>query len=339
MNTIGFATEFYTLWDVTSEVTYFTDAYGNHHKSGVKTNYCYIKNVSTDLDKVKSLFPNTPINEELRGKSTSFFVTKEEDLTPHILKFGKYCGKTIQDVEKIEFTYILWLIKEARNPKTRDLCRELPSVVAYVEKIEAERKAIQDALPLIQDGEVELLFNSNPNKMGAELGFIQNNAQVIGEIPTTLVWESVNEQVSTNKDWFTLEQAKCKVDGRLYRITRYRDNKTFHIDGENFETIEEARKSAEIQELVNDHKLSQYMVDTKFAPLSKMYYAVASIGEGNTILVFFNDVKEVGGMYPYNMGIINGKAMKLKGKSIKVNIELIHTEMYSESVCQYVIIK
>ena len=119
MNTIGFATEFYTLWDVTSEATYFTDAYGNVHTTGSKTNYCYIKNVSTDLDKVKTLFPTAPIDENLRGKSNSFVVTKEEDTTPHILKFGRYIGRTIEDVANIDFNYIFYVIKEATNPKTR----------------------------------------------------------------------------------------------------------------------------------------------------------------------------------------------------------------------------
>ncbi len=336
MLTIGFATEFYTLWDVENQPTYFTDSYGSTHKTGVKTICSYIKNVSTDLDKVKMLHPDLIIDENLRGKSSSFSFTKEEDLTPHILKFGKYSGKTIQDVSEIDFSYILWLIKECSNAETRKLCKELSLTVAHFEKIASEQKALQDSVPLIQSGEVEVLFNSNPNKLGMDLGFIQNNAQVIGELPTTLVWESVNEQVSTNKDWFLIEKAMGKSG--LYRIARYRDNATFHINDENFDTIEEARKHAEVQELVNAHDLEKHMIDTKFAPLKKMHYAVASVGEGNTVLVFFNNVKEVNGMYPYNMGVINGKAMKLKGKTIKLNLTVLHTEMYSASACQYAII-
>lgn len=341
MLTIGFATEFYTLWDVDTQPTYFTDSYGTTHNTGSKSICTYIQNISRDLDKAQAQYPDAPLDENLRGQSRSFTFTKEVDLTPNILKFGKHIGKSIEDVVKIDFSYILWLIKDCSNRETRNLCKQLPEVVAYFNNIEAERKVIQDSLPLVQSGEIELLFNSNPNKTGGDLGFIQNNAQVVGELPNTLVWEPVNEfQSKTMTDWFTIEKAQSKiVASHVYKICRYKGESNFHLNGENFNTIEEARKSAEIQELVNDHSLQKHMVDTKFSPLVNMHYAVASIGEGNTILVFFNDVKEVGGFYPYNMGIINGKAMKLKGKILKVNIELIHTEMYSESVCQYVILK
>ena len=48
MLTIGFATEFYTLWDVTIDNS--MDEYG---MESIKTYYHYIKNISTDLEKTK----------------------------------------------------------------------------------------------------------------------------------------------------------------------------------------------------------------------------------------------------------------------------------------------
>jgi len=76
MNTyIGFATQFYTLWNVTKEDIYSTviSANGeNHFKSGERFICTYIKNVSTDLNKVKELYPNAPIDENLRGQSRDF---------------------------------------------------------------------------------------------------------------------------------------------------------------------------------------------------------------------------------------------------------------------------
>jgi len=75
MKTIGFAEKFYTLWDVTKEDVFSTtiSANGeNHRKSGERVICTYIKNISYDLGKVQELYPDTPINEDLRGMSRSF---------------------------------------------------------------------------------------------------------------------------------------------------------------------------------------------------------------------------------------------------------------------------
>ncbi len=319
MKTIGFATEFYTLWDVDSQPTYFQDSYGTIHVTGVVTHYNYIKNISTDLDKVKQLYPNMPIDDSLKGKSRSFSTTKEEDTTPDILKFGKYKGQSIQDVSESDFGYILWLLENGYK-RTIDALKLLPKVIAHLAKIEREEKEMMDSYPVIQSGEVEIEFSSNPNRLGEELSAIYKRAKVLGDIPSTLTWNEVNAyENEKSKDWFTLEQSGS------YKITRYKDSDFVSLDGHNYPTILEAKKAAEEQELSNKGLLSMFMKDTEFTPLLNMYYAIASVGEGNEITVFFNDVKSVSGMYPYNMGIINGKAMKVKGKKIKVNLNVIST--------------
>ena len=63
MERIGFATEYYTLWDVTNENQYFTDTYGNHHLQSIRTNFCYIKNISKDLSIVEAKYPGVSIDE------------------------------------------------------------------------------------------------------------------------------------------------------------------------------------------------------------------------------------------------------------------------------------
>ena len=335
MKTIGFATEFYTLWEVDTQPVYFTDSYGVHHLTGTKTNYGYIQNVSTDLDKVKALFPGVVIDESLRGKSRSFSVSKEEDTTPHILKFGRHCGRTIQDVCDIDFNYILWLIENANNVATRNLCKELPTVKAHFEKIEMDREARMNALPVIESGLVEVEFQTNPNHTGAELNFIYKNSSKLLPVPSTLVWEVVNEFSSkNNNDWFMLERAKCATHIG-YSIMRYRDSNQVSVMGHNFDTIEEAKQHVEIQELMNACKLSQYEVPTEYTPFMSKHYAIASIGEGNTIYVFFDQIKEVNGMYPYNMAVINGKAMRLKGKKLTLNLNVFHTEKGDTRANQY----
>ncbi len=331
MTTIGFATQFYTLWDVDSQPTYFQDSYGNTHQTGVITHYHYIKNISTDIDKVKELYPNTPIDDSLKGRNRDFSVTKEEDTTPEILKFGKYRGMSIQDVSKSDFGYILWLLENGQE-KTKSVCMELPKVIEHFAKIERQEKELMDSYPVIQSGEVEIEFTTNPNRVGEELLEVYKNAKVLVGIPSTLSWVVVNEWADASaakyKDWFTLEQS-----GR-YKITRWKDSKGVSLDGQNYATIGEAKEAAEIQELTNKGLLSMYYKDTEFAPLLTKWYAIASLGEGNEVFVFFNEIKSVSGMYPYNMGVINGKAMKVKGKKIKVNLNVLSTKIDKYGVRQ-----
>ena len=86
---IGFATQFYTLWNYEAVPQYKTDSYGNHHQKGIEHKYYYCKNVSTDLDKVKALFPNVEIDTELRGTS-SFTRNEKLDLPENYFCFTHY---------------------------------------------------------------------------------------------------------------------------------------------------------------------------------------------------------------------------------------------------------
>ena len=75
MKAIGFATKFYTLWDIETESIFSTrvSANGeNHFKSGEMHKCTYIKNISIDVEKVKNIYPDLDILEGLRGHSNSF---------------------------------------------------------------------------------------------------------------------------------------------------------------------------------------------------------------------------------------------------------------------------
>lgn len=75
MKAIGFATKFYTLWDIETQPIFSTrvSANGeNHFKSGEFHKCIYIKNISTDVEKVKNIYPDLDILEGLRGHSNSF---------------------------------------------------------------------------------------------------------------------------------------------------------------------------------------------------------------------------------------------------------------------------
>jgi len=154
---IGFATQFYTLWDYEALPQFKTDSYGNHHQTGVDHKYYYIKNVSTDLDKVKALFPNVEIDTELRGTS-SFTRNEKLDLPENYFWGGKYAGKLIDDILEVDFKYCLWSAENYNMPY-------ITNHPKYIAHFEAIAKAEQDEInskELLKVGDVvELEFTRN----------------------------------------------------------------------------------------------------------------------------------------------------------------------------------
>lgn len=154
---IGFATQFYTLWDYEAIPQYKTDSYGNHHQTGVNHNYYYIKNVSTDINKVKALFPNVEIDTELRGTS-SFTRNEKLDLPENYFWGGKYAGKLIDDILEIDFKYCLWSAENYNMPYIINH----PKYIAYFEAIAKAEQAEINSKELLKVGDVvELDFTRN----------------------------------------------------------------------------------------------------------------------------------------------------------------------------------
>lgn len=183
MLTIGFATEFYTLWDVSTEDIYSTVETSSgtmSFKSGVKIHYWFQKNISKDLNKVLELYPNLRIDEELRGQSRSWSTTKEIDETPHILKFGKHAGKTVSEVADQDWDYFIWLINNCYKAATREECHKVQKYVDYLAEIERKAQERFDAIDRIPaaGGEIELQFDTNPNCYAIES--IINNGDMAG---------------------------------------------------------------------------------------------------------------------------------------------------------------
>lgn len=138
MNTIGFANQFYTLWNVDTEPVYTCDSYGKYWLTGYNTHYFYIKNISTDIEKVKSLYPTLTIDEDLKGHTNSWERKSQEDLCPQIMKFGKYRGENIDDLIIKDFDYILWLINSNCNPNSK-YAESSPIVIDYLNHIELKK--------------------------------------------------------------------------------------------------------------------------------------------------------------------------------------------------------
>lgn len=154
---IGFATQFYTLWDYEAVPQYKTDSYGNHHQTGVDHKYYYIKNVSTDLDKVKSLFPNVEIDTYLRGTS-SFTRNEKLDLPDNYFWGGKYAGKLIDEIMEIDFKYCLWSAENYNMPYITNH----PKYIAHFEAIEKVKQDEINSKQLLKVGDiVDLEFTRN----------------------------------------------------------------------------------------------------------------------------------------------------------------------------------
>ena len=175
------------------------------------------------------------------------------DLSPEILKFGKYSGKSIQEVSEIDFKYILWLLEKGRV-ETKKVCNLLPLVISYFEQQEKEKQDKINGWKVVENGIHEVTFMGNPN---SEVG----------------------------KSW--------------------------------------------ISEDYNQELL----------PFANKNYASVQIADDHVLNIIFDEVKYVDGMYPYYMGIIAGKAKRVKNKVFKLNLEIVKTNKNKFSCQQFAIIK
>ena len=171
---IGFATQFYTLWNYEAVKNYTADAYGNYHVSSVTHKYYYIKNISKDLEKVIEMYPGIEIDERLRGQSRNFSMIKKVDLPEGYFWFGKYYGNTIDDVIKSDFSYCLW----ASECGSFDIADQIKKHQVYI-----------DHFRKIEEEKVETIKNAKTLKIGdtVDLEFISNGINVLNDISRCLV--------------------------------------------------------------------------------------------------------------------------------------------------------
>ena len=99
METIGFASKFYTLWDV--DVHTVTNEYGRKGRCVTAT---FIKNISIDEQAARAKYPNAPVDMTLRGHS-SWRRTEWEPLPSDVFPCGQYMGKPIAECRDFGYTY------------------------------------------------------------------------------------------------------------------------------------------------------------------------------------------------------------------------------------------
>ena len=105
MKLIGFSNKFYTLWSYSEEPLY-KSINNEYYQYGIKQIYNYIKNISFDLDKVKELYPNVQIDDDLRGKSQSWSKEPKFEYPDKYFHFGKYESQLIS--ECTDKSYLIW---------------------------------------------------------------------------------------------------------------------------------------------------------------------------------------------------------------------------------------
>jgi len=134
---IGFAGKFYTLWSIEEEPIYTTDSNGKHWLTSCRTRYTYHKNISFDIEVAKAQYPNLDVYEELRGITRSWVSEpKKEDLCPHIMKFGKYYGRDINDLVNDDFQYLLWICENKPFSSNGIYANSLPEIKEHYNRIE-----------------------------------------------------------------------------------------------------------------------------------------------------------------------------------------------------------
>lgn len=157
---IGFTEKFYTLWTYEAEKV----ATGQH--SGyIKHNWNYIQNLSFDLEKAKSKFPNAEIDLQQKGNK-SFSTIENYDNTPdEVMWFGQHKGALIAEIPE---KYIVWLLEKCDN-KPRIIKNSLIAqrIMMNNEAAEiAEEKRISEIPVLHNETELEVIFEKNLQIVG-----------------------------------------------------------------------------------------------------------------------------------------------------------------------------
>lgn len=157
---VGFTNVYYTLWDYEAVPQYRTDSYGNHHHCGTDHKFYYIKNISIDLQKVKAQYPNLPLDESLRGKTSSFSRNEKVDLPNNIFWGGKYTGKLIDEILISDFKYCMWAMENYNQ--VHQYVSQHPIYLEHLAAIEKAKSDLLDGVTLIKVGdEVEVTFERN----------------------------------------------------------------------------------------------------------------------------------------------------------------------------------
>jgi|APGre2960657373_1045057.scaffolds.fasta_scaffold20245_1 hypothetical protein len=109
---IGFSGTYYCLWSWATENNYSMMGSGSYIATSSYTKYYYIKRISTDLNKVKELYPNLSIDMGLHGQR---WITKNDGFKREVLADDVFpydfrgVGNKIMECNEVKFLWSLYL--------------------------------------------------------------------------------------------------------------------------------------------------------------------------------------------------------------------------------------
>lgn len=177
---IGFTEKYFTLWDVSNENIYCVDWQGNSYLSSIRTNNCYLQNLSMDEGKAiekakakgcKNLMPDT----DLYGQKRSFYTEKKMD-APAIpddrFQYGQYKTELISTNEDLK--YLFWYSNQfssvyikndhQRNIANRILELDSNRCIYKDELIQKETRTFYKIVDKMKSGKIEVQAVSNFKK-------------------------------------------------------------------------------------------------------------------------------------------------------------------------------
>jgi len=240
MIAIGFTTEYFTLWHYQEE-KHFTTIGNNTYQTGSTFRYSYIKNISKDESKVKSLYPNLVIDFDLKG-SQSFTLEKSIEMPDEYYKFfnfGKYYGKKIE--ECTDLNYLIWFYENAHNQKSAKYAFNILSKNGYVIN---EFGSIEHISEIEKRKAIEFekhAFEVNFNKEYTFDCLVENNPNSEGDIWLNGIPFRFNKVVENHYNGYNyylpvLNGKTKRIKNKNVRFTAIKQN-DIYIDIINFQII------------------------------------------------------------------------------------------------------
>lgn len=190
MNVIGFASKFYTLWEVTKHTVNTPYGYETCYS------YVYLKNISMDKDAAFAKHPGVEYDESLRGKTISFRTTPVVTYTDVTkFRFGKYATVSIDGVNDEDYT--MWYYDNVSDEAHRDYIKSV--LINKYDYIEYNGR-------LFSTADYKEICEENA-RIERVVKMINNN-EVLTFIP------------EYNPDSY----GELRVDGVLYRFNEVREN-------------------------------------------------------------------------------------------------------------------
>lgn len=177
MLVIGFANQYYTLWDCYTEVQEF-----KHGVRLIKEHNNYIKNISINKDKAFALYPDAQFDENLRGKTRSFYSSRKE-FPNNVFHYGRYEGELYTNCH--DYSYMAWYFEGNSIDRQEILkpilekngyyiykwepegyvpCYKIMTIEQHEKQLKAEREreeARQQIIDGIKNGYLELFIECN----------------------------------------------------------------------------------------------------------------------------------------------------------------------------------